>query len=153
MRESENHPEAAGPRAGRSAWTAPRTLTRVAVAAVAVAVFFVAADSIDPHQSTAAPSLPTRPDAATENQDAPDYVKARSLGRYQARDHAIHIVATPEGPRYTITDPLGNILEAKLHEDELRSALEAHGIESGAPADNAATIMMADQPALGDLLD
>ena len=143
-------------RAGRRrAWTAPRTLARVAVAAAGVGAFFLAAESINPHRSSAAPTLPSAPSADTDDAAGavPKHVQSRSLGRYQGKDHAVHIIATPEGPRYTITDALGNILEIKLHEDELRSALEAHGIEIGAPADNAPSIMMADQPALDGLLD
>jgi len=137
------------------AWTAPRTLARVAIAAAGVGAFFLAAESINPHHSTAAPSLPSAPSAGEDAAPGalPEHVEARSLGRYQGKDHAVHIIATPEGPRYTITDAVGNILEAKLHEDEVRSALEAHGIEIGAPADNAPTLMMADQPSLDGLLD
>ncbi len=45
--------------------------------------------------------------------------KSKSLGSFEGRDHTIRIVATPDGPRYTITDPHGVIIADKLTKDEV----------------------------------
>lgn len=129
-------------------WSTPRTLTRVLVAVAGVGLFFVAASSFDPGDSSAAVVLEDRGTAAPR-EDA-GYT---SLGRYQAADHAVHIIATPEGPRYTITDATGAILESLLEEAEVNSALEAHGIETGAPVDNSPLLMMATDRTLDGLFD
>jgi hypothetical protein len=120
---------------------APRTLGRVFIAVLGVGIFFVAARSIDPGQSEALPSIAPSQTAAGLTASGSS---EKSLGRYQGADHAVHIVATPEGPRYTITDAAGNILEARLHDHEVYSALEAHGIEIGRPVDNSPMLMIAE---------
>jgi len=119
-------------------WTAPRTLVRVLVAAGAVGLFFAAASVVDPGASSALPSLTERASRPTQ---AP--LAEKSLGRYQGVDHAVLITATPEGPRYTVTDAAGNVLEADLLDHEVYAALEAHGIEVGRPVDNSPALMIA----------
>lgn len=131
-------------------WSAPRTFTRVGIALAGVTLFFVAANSMDPAPSAALSPAP--PSDQPQTGAAPSAVHAGSLGRYEGVDHTIYIIATPEGPRYTITDPAGNILESLIEESELSSALEQHGIELGAPVDNA-PLMLADEPDFAGVLD
>jgi len=132
-----------------SNWLSTRTLGRVCIAVGGVGVFLFAARSIDPGSSMAAPTLPSAPTLQESVEPANE-----SLGRFQAVDHTIHVVATPEGPRYTVTDEAGNILETQLEDDELYSALESHGLEPGMPTDNAAgALMLADEDEFSSLLD
>jgi hypothetical protein len=119
----------------------PRTLGRVFVAILGVGALLVAASSFEPGESEALPAI--APSSTAAPQATPDPTE-KSLGRYQGVDHAVHIVATPEGPRYTITDAAGNILETRLHDHEVYSALEAHGIEVGQPVDNSPALMIAE---------
>ena len=129
-------------RAEPTIWTTPKTLGRVLVASAGVGVFFVAARTMDPGTSSASTALPLSP--AQSHETTPQAPEFTSLGRYQGVDHAVHIVATPEGPRYTITDASGNILESLLEEFEVYSALESHGIEIGQPAEDSTLLMLAD---------
>lgn len=132
-----------------STWLSTRTLGRVCIAVGGVGVFLFAARTIDPGSSIAAPTLPSAP--TLEESVAPT---TSSLGRFEAVDHSIHVVATPEGPRYTITDDAGNILETQLEDAELNSALESHGFEPGMPTDNAAgALMLAGEDELSTLFD
>ncbi len=134
-----------------SVWSSPRTLGRICVAFAGVGLFLVAARTIDPGASVAAPALPTGPAPATAT--TPESEPA-SLGRFEAVDHALHVVATPEGPRYTITDAAGNILESMLHDEEVNSALESHGLEPGQPTDNAdGALMLAGDSDFATVLD
>lgn len=127
-------------RATPTVWTTPRTIGRVLAAAAGVGIFFIAARTMDPGTSAASPALPLSSAVNPEAQVA----EPISLGRFQGSDHAVHIIATPEGPRYTITDASGNILESLLEEFEVYSALEAHGIEIGQPAEDSTLLMLAD---------
>ncbi len=139
-------------RAEPTVWTTPKTLGRVLVAAAGVSIFFIAAKTMDPGNSSASTALPLGPAHTAEiTTETPEFT---SLGRYQGVDHAVYIVATPEGPRYTITDASGNILESLLEEFEVYSALESHGIEIGQPADDSTLLMLADDPnSLHGILD
>ena len=132
-----------------STWLSTRTLGRVCIAVGGVGVFLFAARSIDPGSSVAAPPLPSAP--TLQESIAPE---SDSLGRFEAVDHTIHVVATPEGPRYTVTDEAGNILESLLEDEELNSALESHGLEPGMPTDNAAgALMLVGDDELSSFLD
>lgn len=133
-----------------SVWSSPRTLGRVCIAVAGVGVFLFAARSIDPGASVAAPALPMNPAPTTEAAAPSD----DSLGSFRAVDYTLHAVATPEGPRYTITDAAGNILESMLADEEVASALESHGIEPGRTTDNAAgAVMLAEDSAFDGILD
>ncbi len=146
---SPNAPKAK-PKAEQVIWSSPRTLGRVVVAAAGVGVFFVAARTIDPTPSAAAPALPERP---AEQASAPAD-ELTSLGRFQGVEYTLHAVATPEGPRYTITDAAGGVLESLIEEGEVSGVLEAHGIDPGRPVDNAAgTLMLADDRRFDGILD
>jgi hypothetical protein len=123
-----------------STLTSSKTLARVLIAAGAVGLFFTAASVVDPGASSALPSIGGEPPPTAEVSRPLD----KSLGRYQGVDHAVLITATPEGPRYTITDAAGNVLETDLLEYEVYSALEAHGIEIGSPVDNSPALMIAE---------
>ena len=132
-----------------STWLSTRTLGRVCVALGGVGVFLFAARSIDPGASVAAPTLPSAPTLQDAVAPAND-----SLGRFEAVDHTIHVVATTEGPRFTLTDEAGNILETLLEDEELNSALESHGFEPGMPTDNAAgALMLVGEDELSSFLD
>jgi hypothetical protein len=106
-----------------------RAAMRVLVGAGAAAVFVIAAVIVEPDDSRAV-SLPREPvpsqPSHTEVTD-PDRV---SLGELIGFDHRVHIVATPEGPRYTALDNLGNVIAAELYADELYHVLPNADVKS-----------------------
>ncbi|MFG0274152.1 MAG: hypothetical protein ACF8QF_03755 [Phycisphaerales bacterium] len=100
----------------------PRILMRVGVAGALAGAFVAAALLVEPSPSPAGNArsmdAPADLDAETEATDeqAPDRV---SLGALEGLEHSLLIHATPEGPRYTLLDPLGNPIATDLPADEV----------------------------------
>ncbi len=93
----------------------PATLTRAGVA-VAVAVGFVlASTAIEPDDTRAAGS---RVPAFAET--APS-ARAVPLGTLVGKGHCVHIHATPEGPRFSVTDARGVLMGEGLTAEEMAS--------------------------------
>jgi hypothetical protein len=102
----------------------PRILMRVGVAGGLAGAFVAAALLVEPSPSPAgsarpidapADADPTNPDAVAGEQPS-DRV---SLGSLLGLEHSLLIHATPEGPRYTLLDPLGNPIATDLAGDEV----------------------------------
>ncbi len=114
-----------------------RILVRVGIAVVVVAAFLTTASVITPSASRAS----DEEGALTEEQieqmlaeadpvgtEAPDDLP--SLGMMEGRERNIYISASPEGPRYTITDSLGNILGENLTASEVEEQFPDLGLEN-----------------------
>jgi len=92
------------------------TLTRVG-AGLAIALGFLWMTSrIDPGQTRASEAgAPVPAVTGARTTSAP----GASMGTLVGRNVTINIIATPDGPRYTVLDPTGGVLAERLTEEEL----------------------------------
>jgi len=93
-----------------------RILTRVGVAGVLAGGFVGAALLVEPSPSPAGPAGAI--DEPVEPLTAPSPERV-TLGTLEGLEHTLIIVATPDGPRYTALDPLGNPIAVDLPADEV----------------------------------
>jgi len=101
--------------APRPSWRHARPALARASLALALAVGFLwAASRIDPGQSSAVTTL-----APTDGVH-PEPAR-RSIGALEGFDHTLVVVATPEGPRYTIYDAAGAVIAQRVTREELSS--------------------------------
>jgi len=112
-----------GHRFGHFRHSAVRGVTFVS----AMAVFFYAANVIDPGQSSAVDGLPLEQIDAS-NETSP-IRSSGSLGALTSLDFTVQIHATTEGPRYTILDADGVLLGEMLEAEEVE--MVAPGLELG----------------------
>lgn len=83
--------------------------------ALAVALGFLWITSrVDPGQSRA-----SAPDTPPALDSAPAATPAASMGVLEGRQLLVNLVATPQGPRYTVLDRTGAVLAERLTREEL----------------------------------
>jgi hypothetical protein len=113
---------------------------RVIIASLAVGLFVAVASVFEPENSIATPER-LRQDVDPVALSAGTY-----LGELVGRNHSVVIHATPDGPRYTALDGLGNVIAADLMADEVYQLLPDVNIDTLSADDNS----MLDTPLLFD---
>jgi len=118
-------------------------ISRIAIALAVAGGFLWAASQIDPGASRAVDQ--TRPESRLPHEIDPfgderpvddpgdleeladqlalsasaDAMATGVIGSLEGRDHTIHIHATPDGPRFTITDQAGGVLASRLTAEQV----------------------------------
>lgn len=88
-------------------------LVRVGSASAIALGFLWITSRVDPDQSRASSAEQTTTIAASPS------LPAASMGVLEGRELLVNIVATPDGPRYTVLDRTGAILAERLSQEEL----------------------------------
>jgi hypothetical protein len=109
---------------------------RLAVVALGVGVFALAARTLQPSRSTAAPNVRQ----ALEPGSRPGAIVpiGRKLGELMGQEFRILVHASELGPRYTVISPAGIVLAEDLSETEVGQAfpgLEIETMTADAPDD------------------
>jgi len=89
-------------------------MARISVALALSLGFLWAASRIDPGQSSAVTIVAPRPVMTDE-------AGRVSMGVLQGRDITLHLIATPDGPRYTVLDATGAVIAERVTREELSS--------------------------------
>jgi len=97
----------------RERLTRPATLTRAAVAVAIALGFVLASTAIEPEDSRAAG------DAAPGFAGPAPAADRVSLGALVGNGHCVHIHATPDGPRFSVTDARGVLMGEGLTAEEM----------------------------------